>query len=222
MVQLILDYTYEYPFEMLVMTYNSRFPVHKRIPVLLENIIKSASYDPEKGEVHVTRRVKVDLEAPGWLKKLFGMYHVYLMQTLVYNVKERWMNTATKSLSYKSYITVSEEVSWREHEQNKDWTYFYEVADMEMQAHFMGWEKMIEKSIGKSYSSNFENARKLDADFIQEALSKPLLSVLESCEDMIRRTLTVQNAEQKYLDMIDFTRPFSFEIEFEKDLEDIS
>jgi len=221
MVQLILDYTYEHPFEMLVMTYNSRFPTHSRIPVLLENIIKSCSFDPEKGEVHITRRVKVDLEAPGWLKKMFGMYHVFLMQTLVYNVKDRWMNTASRSLSYKSYITVSEEVSWREHDKNKEWTYFYEVAELEMQARFMGFEKMIEKYIGKSYSSNFDNARKLDADFILEALDKPMVTVLESCEEMIRRTLEQQNADQKYLDMIDFTKAFSFEIEFEKDLEDI-
>eukprot|EP01113_Clastostelium_recurvatum_P003768 TRINITY_DN1165_c0_g1_i3.p1 TRINITY_DN1165_c0_g1~~TRINITY_DN1165_c0_g1_i3.p1 ORF type:complete len:221 (-),score=31.59 TRINITY_DN1165_c0_g1_i3:124-786(-) len=220
MVNIVLDYSYQHPFELLVMTYNSRFPTHKRIPVLLENIIKSVSYDHVKKELTVVRRVKVDLEAPYWLKRLFGIYFFYIMQTLVYNVDERWMNTASQSLSFRNWVSVLEEVSWREHKDNKDWTYFHETASLELQAHFMGSEKIIEKFIGKSYSNNFENARKLDADFIQEALSKPLQNIIESCEEMIRRSLTLQKSEQ-YLEMVDFSKSFNFEVKFDKPLEEV-
>jgi len=221
MVQVDLQYTYHHPFELLVMTYNSRFPTHKRIPVLLENIIKSVLFDPETSEVVVTRRVKVDLEAPYWLKRVFGIYHFYLLQTLTYNAKERWMSTVTKSLSYSSYITISEKVTWREHPENNGWTFFDEGASMQILSHFIGFEKIIEGFISKSYTSNFDNARKLDLDFIREVGDKPVISVLESCEEMIRRTLTIQGAGQKYLDLIDFSKPFSFEVEFEKSLEDV-
>jgi len=212
MVHVDLQYTYHHPFELLVMTYNSRFPTHKRIPVLLENFIKSVSFDYEKGEVIVTRRVKVDLEAPYWLKRLFGIYHFYLEQTLTYNAKERWMSTVTKSLSYSSYITITETVTWREHPENKNWTFFDESACMEILSHFIGFEKVIEGFISKSYTSNFDNARKLDLDFIREVQDKPVINVIQSCEEMIRRTLRVQGADQ-FLRQVDFSKHFSFEIE---------
>lgn len=66
--------------ETIARAYLSRYPRHAEIPMMLAQELTSVAWDPAAARLTVARRMKADLEAPFWLKRLFGVYHAYMWQ----------------------------------------------------------------------------------------------------------------------------------------------
>ena len=72
----IQEFVYEYTWETVVESYFRRFPLHKRMPVLLGTEVLEDTYDPVTKIRHIQRRCTLDVEAP---KYGFSCFFVHVL-----------------------------------------------------------------------------------------------------------------------------------------------
>jgi len=195
----------------LVCAFNNKFPTHRKIPILLENVIfKVESVD---GKIIIHRRCKLNIEAPWWLKKIFGIYFMYFIQVITVDQRNKTLSMSTVGDSLTNLFVVNETTYISRHPDNDNWTFLCVEGTLSLECFCFGFEKLIEKFIGRSYSNNFKNARKLDAEFLKEVIrTRQSLNVEDSTKGMILRTLRAQGCHVA-AEELDFSRNFSLSFE---------
>jgi hypothetical protein len=96
-------FVYDYPWEMVVSSYFLRFPMHPKLPILLETQIISDHIDPASQRRLFVRKCTIDVDAPGcaypsdcgvdvrFLKRIIGVSAVVFIQTTLMDYKTRTM-----------------------------------------------------------------------------------------------------------------------------------
>eukprot|EP01105_Mastigella_eilhardi_P022334 TRINITY_DN5495_c1_g1_i2.p2 TRINITY_DN5495_c1_g1~~TRINITY_DN5495_c1_g1_i2.p2 ORF type:complete len:343 (-),score=79.60 TRINITY_DN5495_c1_g1_i2:503-1471(-) len=171
----IMQYTYPLPWETVVRAYLSRYPVHPKIPLMLAQDISAIDWHSDKGEVKVERRMKADIDAPYWIKRVFGVYWLYMWQTHSISLHERRMVSIARSNPSSTLFKAGEVATWEQHPDNENWTLFTVVAQVQLLpdwAFFSRFQSIIEGLVLRTYTGQFQLARKIDWEFIEQLYKK--------------------------------------------------
>ncbi|KAH3756848.1 SEC14 protein 1 [Pelomyxa schiedti] len=163
-----LDYVYHLPWEIVVRAYVSRYPLHPRIPMMLAADIMSVDWNPDTGKLVVDRRMKADLEAPYWLKRVFGVYWMYMWQTTTLSMKEKKLVSVSHSNPASTLYKAGEVATWEVHPENPNWTLFTVTGTLELEKFFWNFQSIIESLLLRTYNTQFALARKIDHEFIDQ------------------------------------------------------
>jgi len=204
MPEVELSYTYDLPWETVVRAYVSRYPKHEKIPMMLAQEMTRVEWKADEKHLEVARRMKADLDAPYWLKRLFGFYWAYMWQEVTIDIPARKMVCISSSNPDSKYYKAWETATWETDPEDPEHRCVFTVkSGLKLEPFFFNVQSIIENLLLKQFRGQFDNARKVDHAFIamlQEADSKrtdkpsqeTLLS--ESFSSWIRKSLTEQKA----------------------------
>eukprot|EP01137_Pigoraptor_chileana_P034755 Opistho-2@27774 len=164
-------WVYKYPFELVMAAYECRFPTSPLIPVFLgsELLLDQKSDD---GAVHtIERRCKLDVEAPGWFKKILGVDHIFFIQRNTLNRRERTLLIEAWNESFSSKVEINEKCRYKVHPENGEWTAFDQEARLKVKS-FLGMESAIEKYAMKNYLKNINRGKEVIEYYVAELKSK--------------------------------------------------
>ncbi|XP_063682902.1 SEC14-like protein 1 isoform X3 [Bolinopsis microptera] len=169
------DRVYKYPFELIMLAYERRFPTCSMIPAFLgsETIHEYKSKD---GAVHVIeRRCKIDVEAPYLLKKVCGADHVFFIQKNSLNLRNRTLNIVATNETFSSRVKIKEECAYKPHPDNEEWTIFTQRATLNIIS-FFGIEAQVEKLGIKAYHKNIKKGKEIIIYYVNELESEGVVT----------------------------------------------
>eukprot|EP00002_Diphylleia_rotans_P029012 TRINITY_DN586_c0_g3_i1.p1 TRINITY_DN586_c0_g3~~TRINITY_DN586_c0_g3_i1.p1 ORF type:complete len:1147 (+),score=211.41 TRINITY_DN586_c0_g3_i1:96-3536(+) len=161
-------FSYAHPWEVVAKAYNRRYPKNDRIPVLLgSEIVEQTQEDGGTLQV-ITRVVTVDIEAPGWLKRMLKQYDFKFNHKVTINYKTRTLTIRVTNITYEGKVTLIEDCMYKAHDKNPDWTHFEQTALLKLPNFPLS--SVCEQYMIASYDRNTKAGRLLDMEFIQDVL----------------------------------------------------
>ncbi|XP_023332657.1 SEC14-like protein 1 [Eurytemora carolleeae] len=157
---------YKYPFELLMMAYEMRFPTCDMIPIIKETEIIEENLCPD-GAVHmVDRRAKLNVEVPYLLKKFMGVEYLLFRQRNTKDNRARTLRIEAWNESFESRVEINEYCVYSVHPENPDWTCFEQSAELDIK-NFFGFEGTAEKIAIREYSKSIEKSKDIMEHFIK-------------------------------------------------------
>lgn len=151
---------YKYPFELVMMAYERRFPNCPLIPMFVNSEITS-EVQSEDGATQVTeRRCTVDVDAPRLLKRIAGVDYLYFIQKNSLDRRQRTLHIEAYNESFSSRVMVNENCCYTVHPENEDWTCFEQSASMDIKS-FFGFESTAEKIAMKQYAASIKKGKEI-------------------------------------------------------------
>lgn len=203
----VMTFTYKLPWETVARAYLSRYPRHEAIPMMLAQELTLVEWNPTAQALKVNRRMKADLEGPYWLKRLFGIYHAYMWQTVTVDFPNRRMVSESSSNPASKLYAAGELATWEADPADpENSTVFTVKAWLMLTKFFLSVQTIIESILLRTFQGQFANARKIDHVFI-EAITKedakreagaeisPKTLLAQSVSSWIDRSLRYQKAE---------------------------
>eukprot|EP00002_Diphylleia_rotans_P029278 TRINITY_DN5954_c0_g3_i1.p1 TRINITY_DN5954_c0_g3~~TRINITY_DN5954_c0_g3_i1.p1 ORF type:complete len:928 (-),score=126.52 TRINITY_DN5954_c0_g3_i1:403-3186(-) len=160
------EYTYDLPWEVILEAYKRRFPTNPKMPFLLETKIVEYKFDLETLVEMEDRECRVDLECPGWVKRMANCYELQFSQKMTVDYKNKVMKLTTDNLSFSGTLNMHEECTYRQHPTNPEWTYFTQTASLSLPS----YANFAEPFCIKTYSKNTGKGRLIDREFSKEVL----------------------------------------------------
>ncbi|XP_051995931.1 SEC14-like protein 1 [Xyrauchen texanus] len=158
---------YKYPFELIMVAYERRFPNCPLIPMFVNSEIISESQS-EDGETKVVeRRCTVDVDAPRLLKRIAGVEYLYFIQKNSLDRRQRTLHIEVYNESFSSKVFVREHCCYTVHPENEDWTCFEQSADMDIKS-FFGFENSAEKIAMKQYASSIKKGKEIIEFYLKQ------------------------------------------------------
>jgi len=204
MPEVELSYTYELPWETVVRAYVSRYPKHEKIPMMLAQEFTRVEWKADEKHLEVDRRMKADLDAPYWLKRLFGFYWAYMWQKVTIDIPGRKMVCISSSNPESKYYKAWETATWETDPEDPEHRSIFTVkSGLKLEPFFFNVQSIIENLLLKQFRGQFDNARKVDHAFIdllkaadEKRTDKPSQETLlgESFASWILKSLTEQKA----------------------------
>ena len=179
------------PWETVVRAYLSRYPKHEKIPMMLAQEMTRIEWKADKKVLEVDRRMKANLDAPYWLKRLFGVYWAYMWQTVTVDIPGRSMVSVSSSNPESKLYKAWETATWEPDAADPQRTVFRVKSGLQLEPFFLNVQSVIESFLLKQFRGQFENARKIDHEFIailQEADSKRTCSPPPTQEQLLEET----------------------------------
>ncbi|XP_066998063.2 SEC14-like protein 1 [Anabrus simplex] len=167
---------YKYPFELVMMAYERRFPTCPQIPVFVGCEVISDNTSPDGAVTVKERRCKLTVEAPYILKKIIGVDFVYFIQKNCLDQRNRTLDIEAYNESFSSRVEVIEKCRYFVHPENPDWTCFEQSASLDIKA-FFGFENSMEKLAMKQYSQNISKGKEIIEYFVNELKKEGVTSV---------------------------------------------
>ncbi|XP_021488050.1 SEC14-like protein 5 isoform X1 [Meriones unguiculatus] len=162
---------YKYPFELVMVAYERRFPTCPLIPVFLGSEVLG-EWRSADGAVHtVERSCRLRVDAPRLLRKIAGVEHVVFVQRNVLNWRERTLLIDAHNETFASRVTVKENCSYSVHPENEDWTCFEQSASLDVRS-FFGFESTLEKIAMKQYTANVKRGKEVIEHYLNELISQ--------------------------------------------------
>jgi len=171
-------YTYELPVEIYFEIYNSRFPRHPLFPYLLDAEVIDESEDSETKTYSMKRKIKLDIDAPSWFKRLSGLEFIEFIEKTSFDKLNRKITISSINDTFSSRALLSDVSTYEVHPENPDWCVFTQTGTAELKMSLFGFESKIEKWALELYKGRYDSARKLDQIMIQnyeEQKNKELL-----------------------------------------------
>ncbi|XP_055041247.1 SEC14-like protein 1 [Misgurnus anguillicaudatus] len=151
---------YKYPFELVMMAYERRFPNCPLIPMFVNSEITS-EVQSDDGATQVTeRRCTVDVDAPRLLKRIAGVDYLYFIQKNSLDRRQRTLHIEAYNESFSSRVMVTENCCYTVHPENEDWTCFEQSASMDIKS-FFGFESTAEKIAMKQYAASIKKGKEI-------------------------------------------------------------
>ncbi|CAL8074678.1 unnamed protein product [Orchesella dallaii] len=167
---------YKYPFELIMMAYERRFPTCPMIPVFVgSDVIKETEGEDGSTQV-VERRCKLNVEAPYLLKKIAGVDYVYFIQVNSLDRRNRALKIEAYNESFATRVIIHEVCNYFVHPENPSWTCFDQAASLEIKS-FYGFENVVEKLAIKQYSANIAKGKEIIEFFIEELKKEGITEV---------------------------------------------
>ncbi|CAB0032662.1 unnamed protein product [Trichogramma brassicae] len=161
---------YKYPFALVMMAYERRFPTCPQIPVFVGCDV-TLDEESEDGAIRTTeRRCKLNVDAPYLLKKIIGVDFVYFIQKNILDRRNNVLEIEAYNESFASRVTVLEKCRYFIHPENPEWTCFEQTASLDIK-NFFGFENSMEKLAMKQYAQNIAKMQ-LSSDYIERYLGK--------------------------------------------------
>ncbi|KAA0705263.1 SEC14-like protein 1 [Triplophysa tibetana] len=158
---------YKYPFELIMMAYQRRFPKCPLIPMFVnsETINESQSED---GAIHlVERKCTLDVDAPRLLKRIAGVDYVYFIQKNSLDRRQRTLHIEAYNETFSNRVMVTENCCYTVHPENEDWTCFEQSASMDIKS-FFGFESTAEKIAMKQYAASIKKGKEIIEFFLNQ------------------------------------------------------
>ncbi|XP_014217532.1 protein real-time isoform X2 [Copidosoma floridanum] len=183
---------YKYPFALVMMAYERRFPTCPQIPVFLGcDVIKDE--ESEDGAIRTTeRRCKLNVDAPYILKKIIGVDYVFFIQKNVLDRRNSVLEIEAWNESFSSRVTVLEKCKYFVHPENSEWTCFEQAATLDIK-NFFGFENSMEKLAMKQYAQNIAKGKEI-IDFFVSQLNEEGITHVEPWKDPLENTKVVEKA----------------------------
>jgi len=172
--------------------------------MMLAQELTRVQWKSDEKHLEVDRRMKADLDAPYWLKRLFGVYWAYMWQTVTVDIPGRKMVCISSSNPESKYYKAWETATWAVDPEDPEHRCIFTVkSGLQLEPFFFGVQSVIENFLLKQFRGQFDNARKVDhafIDMLQEADSKrtdnPTQEILlsESFSSWVLKSLTEQKA----------------------------
>ncbi|EPZ36129.1 PRELI/MSF1 domain-containing protein [Rozella allomycis CSF55] len=159
-------FVYEYDWDLVIESYMRRYPKHPRFPVLRDTKIVKEERDGQK--YYVERQCFVEAEAPGWLKRSFGVDCFEFLQKTTIDYELKTMKIENRNVTYSEKVKMVERCEYRVYDNNPSFTYFEQQATLELPKFPLS--SVVEQYIMKSYSKNTKDGRKNDILFIQDTI----------------------------------------------------
>jgi len=163
-------FTIKYPVEFYIDVYNKRFPTHPLFPFILESEVVEYNNDKETGHIKTTRKIKLDIDAPGWFKTLTGLQFSVFIEESDFDTKNRRMTVVTKNETLSSKAVLTDNSSYEADPNNPDWTIFKQEGNVDLKLSIFGFTKKIEAFMLERYSKRYDESRKLDEQMIEYCL----------------------------------------------------
>ncbi|XP_076838879.1 SEC14-like protein 5 [Brachyhypopomus gauderio] len=162
---------YKYPFEMVMVAYERRFPSCPLIPVFLGSEVLSDIWS-EDGAVHTVQRCcQLSVDAPRLLKKIAGAEVVYFIQKNTLNWRERTLLIEAHNETFSNRVMVLETCLYSVHPENENWTCFEQSASLDIKS-FFGFESTVEKIAMRQYTANIQRGKEVIEYYLNELISK--------------------------------------------------
>ncbi|XP_056608613.1 SEC14-like protein 1 [Triplophysa dalaica] len=158
---------YKYPFELIMMAYQRRFPKCPLIPMFVnsETINENQSED---GATHlVERKCTLDVDAPRLLKRIAGVDYVYFIQKNSLDRRQRTLHIEAYNETFSNRVMVTEHCCYTVHPENEDWTCFEQSASMDIKS-FFGFESTAEKIAMKQYAASIKKGKEIIEFFLNQ------------------------------------------------------
>lgn len=155
------------PWETVVRAYLSRYPKHEKIPMMLAQELTRVAWTAETKVLVVDRRMQADLDCPSWLKRLFGVYFVYMWQTVTIDVPARRMVSVSSSNPQSTLYKAWETATWQPDAADPAHRTVFSVrSGLQLEPFFLNVQSVIENFLLRQFRGQFDNARKVDHAFI--------------------------------------------------------
>eukprot|EP00004_Rigifila_ramosa_P027896 TRINITY_DN926_c0_g1_i1.p1 TRINITY_DN926_c0_g1~~TRINITY_DN926_c0_g1_i1.p1 ORF type:complete len:178 (-),score=19.53 TRINITY_DN926_c0_g1_i1:20-553(-) len=169
-----IESSFQHPWGLLARAYTLRFPQHPLLPYILGTQILSEERSTDGKITTTTRRVEVDYEAPGWLKKLAGVAAIQFIERTTINLADQSMTLHTVNETLFSSISLSEDCTYRRHPENPAWTQKEQRASLEIKISLLGFSSMIESFCMGLYVRRVRDARHAEESMIELARNTSL------------------------------------------------
>jgi len=163
-------YTYQIPVETYLEAYNMRFPQHELFPYILDSETISKEVDPDTGNWTQKRKIKLDINAPSWFKKISGLHFVIFIEDTTFDISKRKASVFTVNETLSTKCVVTDTSSYEPHPDNPNWTVFTQSGECDLIMSAFGFQSRVEKMFLGTYASRYEEARKLDLVMIERLL----------------------------------------------------
>jgi len=167
---------YKYPFELLMMAYEMRFPTCDMIPIIKETEIIEEDVSPDGATEMVDRRAKLSVDIPYLLKKIMGVEFLLFRQRNTKDLRARTLRIEAWNESFENRVEINEYCVYNVHPENPDWTCFEQSAELDIK-NFFGFEGTAEKIAIREYSNSIEKSKDIMEHFIILLAEKGISSV---------------------------------------------
>ncbi|XP_030377346.1 protein real-time [Scaptodrosophila lebanonensis] len=158
---------YKYPFELVMMAYERRFPKCPQMPIVLDcEIVKDESLE-NGAKRNTSRRCKLAVDAPYIFKKLIGVDFVFFLQHNYLDMANRTLSIEAVNESFSSRIEIFERCRYYAHPDNAEWTCFDQTATLDIK-NFFGFEHSMEKMGMKQYTQTTLKGKEIIEFFINQ------------------------------------------------------
>ena len=167
---------YKYPFELVMMAYEMRFPTCDMIPVVKETEIIDEEISDDEAVHMIDRRAKLSIEVPYLLKKIMGVEFLLFRQRNTLDRKNRKLQIDAWNESFAHRVVIKELCIYSVHPENPDWTCFEQSADLDIKS-FFGFEGSAEKVAINEYSKNIAKSKDIMEHYINLLAEQGVTSV---------------------------------------------
>ncbi|XP_017048396.1 protein real-time [Drosophila ficusphila] len=158
---------YKYPFELVMMAYERRFPTCPQMPIVLDcEVIKDETLE-NGSRRNTSRRCKLAVDAPYIFKKLIGVDYVFFQQHNYLDMEQRTLSIEAVNESFSSRIEIFERCRYYAHPDNSEWTCFDQSATLDIK-NFFGFEHSMEKMGMKQYTQTTLKGKEIIEFFINQ------------------------------------------------------
>lgn len=185
---------YKYPFELLMMAYEMRFPTCDMIPIIKETEIIEHDVSPDGAVEMVDRRAKLSVDIPYLLKKIMGVDFLLFRQRNTKDLRARTLRIEAWNESFEHRVEINEYCVYSVHPENPDWTCFEQSAELDIK-NFFGFEGTAEKIAIREYSNSIEKSKDIMEHFIGLLASKGITSVPQWTEPAGQPTVQENHQE---------------------------
>lgn len=152
---------------MVMAAYERRFPTCPMIPIFLGSDITEEEKSDD-GAIHIiTRRCRLNLDAPYILKRISGVEHLIFIQRNSLNWRQRTLKIEAWNESFSSRVHVLEGCTYTVHPDNPNWTCFEQTASLEIKS-FFGFESSVEKLAVKQYAASLKKGKEILMHYLNE------------------------------------------------------
>ncbi|XP_011506349.1 PREDICTED: protein real-time [Ceratosolen solmsi marchali] len=181
---------YKYPFALVMLAYERRFPTCPQIPVFVGCEV-TMDNESEGGAIRTTeRRCKLNVDAPYILKKIIGVDFVYFIQRNVLDRRNSVLEIEAYNESFSTRVTVIEKCRYFIHPENPEWTCFEQTASLDIK-NFFGFENSMEKLAMKQYAQNIAKGKEIIEYFVNE-LKEEGITYVEPWQDPLKEINVVE------------------------------
>ncbi|XP_013101535.1 protein real-time [Stomoxys calcitrans] len=167
---------YKYPFELVMMAYEKRFPKCPQMPIVLDCEVVKDEVLENGAQRNTSRRCKLAVEAPYIFKKLIGVEFVFFIQHNYLDMENRTLNIEAVNESFSSRIEIFERCRYYAHPDNPDWTCFDQTATLDIK-NFFGFEHSMEKMGMKQYTQTTLKGKEIIEYFIDQLKQEGITEV---------------------------------------------
>ena len=167
---------YKYPFELVMMAYEMRFPTCDMIPVVKETEIIDEEISDDEAVHMIDRRAKLSIEVPYLLKKIMGVEFLLFRQRNTLDRKNRKLQIDAWNESFAHRVVIKELCIYSVHPENPEWTCFEQSADLDIKS-FFGFEGSAEKVAINEYSKNIAKSKDIMEHYINLLAEQGVTSV---------------------------------------------